>query len=274
MSPSTDSDAPRRDADPLFGVVSGAYLALLCVPPVVLVVSRLVTGSPAALYGTALVTFAAVTGAGWLGIARWDGLAVRLGRTAVRWLPAVVPVGYALGGFASLGQTGVVGVLAFFFGLVAMLFGFALGVMARTRYADAVTADATTDCEFTAGWPERARRRLLVVAGSLVTVTAVGFVAGLLTDRFWLQLASQVLFPVGLVLVTGSEERTYTVSEAGLEHRLPVARRLFPWSAFDGYTRTDDALVLHRSWRVDTRIALADLSDPDAVDAAFARYLG
>jgi len=99
------------------------------------------------------------------------------------------------------------------------------------------------------------------------------FVAGLLADVDWLRVAGQILFPAVIGTVSWSEERTYTVSTAGLEQRNPVARRLFRWDTFEGYTRTDDALVLHRPWRVDTRFALADLDDPDAVDAAIGQYL-
>ena len=111
-----------------------------------------------------------------------------------------------------------------------------------------------------------------LTGGSLV-VAAACVLAGVLTDRTALQLVGQLLFPMGIVLFTGTEPQRYAVTPLGLEHRLPVARRLVRWDAFDGYTRTDDALVLHRPWRIDTRLALSDLDDPDAVEAAVARQL-
>jgi hypothetical protein len=70
-----------------------------------------------------------------------------------------------------------------------------------------------------------------------------------------------------------SEPRPYVVTSVGLEQRLPVARQLFQWDDFEGYTRTDDALVLHRPWRLDLRLALDDLDDPDAVEDTLSRYL-
>lgn len=180
---------------------------------------------------------------------------------------------YAIGGFASLSATGAVGVLAFFGGLGAMVVGFVLGVMARTRHTDAVLDSVDVVCEFRAGWPAIARRRLGFVAAAVVAAAMVSFLVGVFSDRHLLQTAGQLLLPLGLVAYTSTEARDYTASPAGLEQRLPVARRLTPWDAFDGYSRTDDALVLHRPWRVDVRFALADLDDPDAVEAAVAEHL-
>lgn len=50
-------------------------------------------------------------------------------------------------------------------------------------------------------------------------------------------------------------------------------RRLYPWDAFTGYTRTDDAIVCHRPRRVDVQFALTDLDDADAVERALRQYL-
>ena len=88
-------------------------------------------------------------------------------------------------------------------------------------------------------------------------------------DALILLLLIVICFAVGHLVST----RIGGWAWSGLERRLPVARRLTPWAAFDGYSRTDDALVLHRPRRVDTRFALADLEDPDAVETALDRYL-
>jgi hypothetical protein len=273
MLPSTMKTAPERSGDPLFGVVSGLYLALLVVPLVVFAVGRVVTADAAGRYVTAVVTAAVVLGLGWLTTERIDGLAPGIGATRLRWALAAFPVGYALAGFASLEQTGSVGAVAFFFGIGAMAVGFVLGVMARTRHADAVLADVERECEFRAGWPEAARRRLMFAAGAATVVAVLCVGVGILTDRFWLQSVGQILFPVGVVSYTSAEPRTFTVSEAGLEQRLPVARRLVSWNVFEGYSRTEDAIVLHRRFRVDTRFALADIDDPETVETAIARHL-
>jgi len=225
------------------------------------------------LYGAAIVAFTAAIGVGWWSTDRRPGLASRIGATRARWLPATIPVAYALGGFAALSTTGVVGVLAFFLGLGATVVGFVLGVMARTRHTDALLEGVETERAFRAGWPAASRKRVALAAGVVTAVAGACFLVGLLRDLFVLQLAGQLLLPLGAVTYGSTEDRDYTVSAAGLEQRLPVARRVTLWGDFDGYTRTDDALVLHRPWRVDTRFALADLEDPDAVEAAIARYL-
>jgi hypothetical protein len=273
MSHSTTKTAPERSGDPLFGVVVGLYLALLIVPPVVFVVGRFVSADPAGRYVTAVVTAAVVLGLGWLVTEHADGLAPRVGATRLRWALAAVPVGYAAAGFASLGRTGAIGVVAFFFGLGALTVGFVLGVMARTRHADATLDGIDVEREFRAGWPSDARRRLGIVAGAVTVAAGCCFVVGVFTDWFPLQAVGQILVPVGIVSYSSTEPRTFTASAVGLEQRLPVARRLVPWDAFEGYTRTDDALVLHRQWGVDTRLAVSDLDDLDAVERAIARYL-
>jgi len=273
MLPSTLKTEPERSGDPLWGLVVGLYVALLVAPLTVFTVDRLVTDDAAALYGTVVVTLAVVVGLAWLATARFDGIATRLGGARLRWTLGILPVGYALLGFASLGRTGISGVLAFFFGAGAMAAGLVLGVMARTRHTDAVLDGVDIDSEFRAGWPSAAKRRLGAVAAAATALAFVCFLAGVFTDWLLLQFAGQLLVPVGLVSYNSAEPRTLTVSAAGLEQRLPVARRLVSWDAFESHTRTDDALVLHRRWRVDTRLALADLDDPDAVEAAISRHL-
>lgn len=263
----------ERTGDPLFGVVVGLYLALLVTPPVVFAVDSLVRPGAAGAYVTAITTAGAVLAVSWLATARLDGLAPRLGATPARWLPGLFPVGYALVGFASLGVAGSIGAVAFFFGLGAMAVGFVLGVMARTRHADAARDGVGIDCEFRAGRPRADRRRIGLVAGVVTVAAGACFAVGLLTDRFLLQSVGQIFIPVGIVWYTSTEPRTYTVSDAGLEQRLPVARRLLSWEQFTGYSRTDDALVLHRSWLPDLRLALADFDDSDAVVDAITGHL-
>jgi hypothetical protein len=273
MVPSTPLPATDRSDDPLVGLVTGLYAALLAVPPAVLAVERLLTGDAGVLYGTVLVTLTVVTGVGWWATGRWGGRIVGIGGSRRRWLPAVFGGVVAAGWFAGLRLTGVVGAIGFFFGLFAMGVGFALAVMLRTRHTDAVVGTTEIEREFSAGWPHHAQRRARRISLAAAAVTGVAFLTGLLADVEWLRLTGQVLFPAVIATVSWGDERTYTVSAAGLEQRNPVARQLFRWDDFDGYTRTDDALVLHRRWRVDTRFALADLDDPDAVEGAIETHL-
>ncbi|MBX0294848.1 hypothetical protein [Haloarcula nitratireducens] len=273
MLPSTIETAPKRSGDPLFGVLTGVYLALLATPLVAFAAVRAGMSGSGVLYGVVLVTLTVVTGLGWLATSRAAGVDTRLGGSRLRWLPGIAPAALVLLGFASLAATGVVGFLGFFFGMFATIVGFVLGVMARTRHTLALTEGVDPDCEFTAGWPERARRRVHLVAGLVVAATFLGFVFGSLTERWLLQITSQMALSVGIVLGTWGQERTYVASEVGVEQRMPVARRLFPWADFTGYTRTDDAIVLHRPRGIDFRFALADLDDPDAVERALGTHL-
>ncbi|WP_276272619.1 hypothetical protein [Haloarcula litorea] len=272
VKPATAADG-RWDADPLLGLVAGCYVAAAVAPPVVFAGDAGLSLAAGGLYGLLLGTVLAVTAVVWVAVARARSLVVRLGRSRARWLLAVAPVGYALGGFALLGQTGIAGVLAFFAGLGAALLGIALAAMAHTRYVAATVDEASVEWDGRTGWPERARRRWRRGAWVVIGVTAVGFAVGVLTDRWWLRVAAQALFAGGVGFAQTGQERRYVCTEAGVEQRLPVARRLFGWATFDGYTRTDEAFVLHRPWRTDLRFAVADIDDPEVLADVLRRHL-
>ena len=274
MSPSTTTESPERPGDPLFGLVAGLYLALLSTAPVLFAVGRLGVDSAAALYGTVLGTVVVATAAGWQVVTSRPWLAIRLGATPARWCLAVLGLGYAIGGFLALGVAGTVAVVAMFFGLGAMAVGGIIGVMARTRHAADVLDGAERYCEFRAGWPGSARKRLGLVTIPLLVVGAVGFASIYLGPDSWLWTGAQLLLPVGVSVFVQSEPHDYVLSEAGVERGNEIARRAFRWEAFSGYTRTDDALVLHRPRRLDFRLALDDLDDPGAVEDAIAAHLG
>jgi hypothetical protein len=273
MLPSTLKTEPERSGDPLFGLLVGCYLALLATAPVVYAAVELGVRDGGALYGTVLVTLTVVAGSGWWAAGRLDGLAARLGATRFRWALGLLGVVYAFAGLYSLEVTGVAGVLGMFFGMGAMSVGGALGVMARTRYTDTVLADSERSCEFRAGWPAAARRRLLLLAIPFWLAGAVGFVSVYVVPDSWPLTFVQLLFPVGIAVFVQSEPREYAITAEGIEQRLPVARRLLPWTRYTGYSRTEDALVVHRPRWFDGRFALADLEDPDAVEAALASHL-
>ncbi|MFU1780597.1 hypothetical protein ACM16X_04370 [Haloarcula japonica] len=273
MPPSTVETTAEPSGDPLFALVIGLYVALLAIAPTVFAVARLVSGDAAVLYGTVIAMVAVATGVGWWTTERFGSLPRRLGATRTRWVPGLVSLGYAFTGLLSLDWAGVVGVLAMFSGMGAMALGSVLGVMARTRYTDTHLADSERHCVFTAGWPEAARNRLLALVLPLWAVGVAGFASVYVTPEFWPLTFVQILFPVGIGIFMQTQPREYAVTAEGLEQRLPVARRLLPWERYTGYTRTTDALVVHRSWWFDDRFALDDLDDTDVVAAALARYL-
>jgi len=273
MPPSTVETAAEPSGDPLFALVVGLYVALLAIAPTVFGVARLVSGDAAVLYGTVITTATVGTGLGWWATERFGSLSHRLGATPARWVPGLLGLGYAFAGLLSLDRVGVVGVLAMFSGIGAMALGSALGVMARTRYTDALLADSERHCVFTAGWPKAARNRLLALVVPLWAVGVAGVASVYVAPELWPLTVAQILIPVGIAIFMQSEPREYAVTAEGLEQRLPVARRLLPWTQYTGYTRTADALVVHQSWWFDSRFALEDLDDPDSVAAALARYL-
>lgn len=121
--------------------------------------------------------------------------------------------------------------------------------MAHTRLANATVDDADIAMEWRAGWPRRARLTLMVG-----TLAVVGLLAGLAVWYIGGRAVSAVL-PAGIVPVTMLNslvsKRTYRATSAGIEQRREgrwfVSRRLIPWSRFDGFSVTDDAIVLHRA---------------------------
>jgi len=269
MTPSST----ERTGDPLFALLVGLYIALLAIAPAVFATARFVSADPGVLYATGIATVTFLTGVGWWVVERFWSRPARLGATRTRWLVGLGGLCYAFAGLFSLGWAGVFGVLAMFSGIGAAALGGVVGVMARTRYTDAVLADSERDCEFTAGWPDTQRNRLLAVVLPLWAIAVAGFASVYVAPELWPLTFAQVLFPVGIAIFMQSEPREYAVTAAGLEQRLPVARRLLSWERYTGYTRTEDALVVHRSVWLDGRFALADLDDPDAVETALARHL-
>ncbi|SFR93632.1 PH domain-containing protein [Halomicrobium zhouii] len=264
---------PVRRSDPVFGIAAGLYLALLLSPAVLLAVS--VTGwtEPGVLYGTFLVTGVGALALAGLVFSRHPGLVPRLGSSPLAWLPAVMGVVVAAGALATFEYAGGLSVLGAFFGLFAALVGTLLGALARSRYANAVLEDAAEQLAFEAGWPQGPRNRVYAVAGVVAGLSAIGWLAGVVAGFDWLVTLCQMGFSLGLVTSVVGRSRTYRVTSAGLAVDEPLRTRLLPWSAFEGWDRTDDAIEVRRPWRVDVRLATDDLADPDAVADALARHL-
>lgn len=165
--------------------------------------------------------------------------------------------------------------------MVGMLFTGFLGlgpvVMAHNRYTRVALADATTFADFEARRSGRDRRLFTVGGGTLLAVAAASLVADLafgVGEPFrWLATG---LPGFGAVLVaTASQTRTVEVTDAGLVVRRPVHADVHPWSAFDGYAVSADALVVSRrsSWRPDVRCDPEDVEDVAAAVEALGRFL-
>lgn len=117
------------------------------------------------------------------------------------------------------------------------------------------------ELEWTAGWPRM--RSFSVRIGALASVLAVAVATWIWHEE---QVTSVVLL-VGLPLVAALAyldlDRMYRVTQNGLtfRRRLPGSPvRRVPWEAFDGFSVTDDAVVLHRPFpHPDVRCARSDV---------------
>ncbi|RLM39188.1 hypothetical protein [Haloarcula sp. Atlit-120R] len=273
MRPVVRTDGAGAASDPLFSGASGAYLGLLLAPPIVPGLKWVGVTEAWALYAALVGTVTAVTTViGWLLSSR-PAVAVTVGATRARWLPAAIAAVYAAVGFASLEMSGVSGVLAFFFGLLAVLLGVAVAVMSQTRYTAAVTAGAEELTRWRASWPESAQRRRLHVGGAIASVATIGFAVGAVFDIALLQYISQVLFPSGFVLLSTGGTRTVVATERGLEVRLPIARRFYAWEELESYELDAESLVITRRWGTALRFATADIDDVSLAEWTLAERL-
>jgi hypothetical protein len=270
-------DTPTQP-DSFFRFVAGLYAALVCAPLAVAVLAGRGVSDDATLYVALLTTLAVVTAFGSVCTRRLAGLPERVGRSSWRWLLAVLPAATMLTVLVAASAVGQAvpwtALLAFVFAGLAGVVGAGLGVMAGNRYVAALVDDRTPAATWRAGWPERARRRLTWVAMSLVGLSVAGWTSGLLLPvPEFVPNVSQILFALPVVLLGFASEKDYEAYDEGLVVDLPVARRLVPWSAFDDCERTADAIVLRRvsPWRVDVRFALADLDDPEVLEAVLCR---
>ena len=169
----------------------------------------------------------------------------------------------------------LIGFVGFVAGIAATLLGEYLVLRARTQLANATVDDTDVAVEWTAGWPRRAR--LWFMIGTLVVI---GLLAGVAFWRLGWRGVTTVL-PFGPVLVIALRsvvsERTHRATSVGLERRRDGRwlgpRRLIPWSRVDGFSVTDDAIILHRALpRVDIRCQ-RNLIDDEAVVAALNTHL-
>jgi len=266
--------------DTFFGLVAGLYVAILVSPALLVPVALWVSGDPAVLYVGLLTAVTGVTAVVSWGVIRWRGLPERLGTTRLTWLLPVLGVVATAGYFAvgvtvdAPGTSGV-GIAGFFTGMFAMLLGIAILAMARSRYTAAVVDENAVEIEWTAGWPDRQRTWVVGVAAAAMIAAVLVFVLRLLgliaVDVDLLPIVSGIAAGV----VSLGTERTYRVTPAGLERRLPALRQFYPWDAFAGYSVTAGMIVVHwqSRWRIDVRCARTDLTDEDAVIGILDRYL-
>lgn len=266
-------------ADHFFGFLVGLYAAALAAPVTTVGVALAVTADAAALFGTFLCVGVAVV-AGIAVVARRESVAVRLGATRWSWLAlaggavhvAVLPA--ASGGPASDAVVGV----SMLGALATVVVGFGLVCAAHNRHAKAVVAASTRCVEFSARGPERDRRFTNWAVGALMLGGMVGFAASAAFGLEPVRWLFHVFIALGAGLMGASVERTFVVTDAGLRVGTPVHKRIRPWSAFEGYSLTDDALVVHRAgwsaWGLrDVRRDSDEIENVEAVAATLDEFL-
>lgn len=277
------TDSVRADGtDGFFGFVVGLYAAAVVAPAVTVVVAASTTTAPGALFAALLGTAAVVAGiAGWFG--RRRSVAVRLGATRWVWAAMGIPLAYFGVLFAADPTRGAVlpepvAWVALIGALAGLFTGLGLVTAAHNRHAKAVLADAPPEVEFAARAPERDRTLAKRAAGGLVAVGALGSAAEVLLAFDWFEWLTGMFVGLAASLAGMTNRRETRVSAAGLVAGTPTHERLLPWSAFESYDVTDDAIVVRRAgwsaWGLrDVRRDPADVDDPEAVADALGEFL-
>lgn len=276
--PNAEDRPTRPSPDGVYAFVAGLYLAALLTPAAMFVITQFVSGA-AGLYLGFLGAFAVITGVAGLLVSRMRGLAIRLGRRGATRLLAAVPLLWFVGVFGvaaidlpvSNGALLVAGICA----LVGMFVGLVVTTMSRNRYAAACLTGADRIAEWEARWPRRWRRGAIAVMVVSAVLGGIGFLG-----RFVAVLEpAGILFPlfyVWPVLVGAVNPRIFVVTEAGLLMERPLVKRLRPWATIEGYSLTDDALVVRQQgwWRPALRSDREDVEDLDGVVDALEETLG
>ena len=287
------SDNPLQTPEQLdgrFGLVAGLYVAALLSPALLLIVIPwlglaswpVALGSLGAVGAVLTITVAWTVSRQSEFVAWFDSAWIAFLVPAVGILPMsfylfhfFLFVAFAVTDLQADTTANLVGFVGFFLGIVATLLGEYLVLRARTQLANATVDDTDVVVEWTAGWPRRAR--LWFMGG---TLAVIGLLAGLAFWRLeWRAVTTVLPFGTVLMIVLSSmvSERTYRATSVGLEQRREgrwfVSRRLIPWSRFDDFSVTDDAIVLHRALpHIDVRCRRY-LIDDEAVVAALKDHL-
>lgn len=275
-------DAPSADdTDGFFGFVAGLYAAALAAPALAIGVAFRVSADPGVLFFVLVGTVVVVTaGVGW--VARRESLAVRLGASRWVWAAMALPFGYFGVLVAAAGGHGdppsAVGGLAIAGALAGFVVGVGLVAAAHNRHARAALADAEESVDFRAAAPGRDRRIATRAVVVLFAAGVVGFAGSILLDFEPLRWLFQLAVPTGAALYGRTSERRVTISDAGLVVGTPAYRRFRPWSAYESYAVSDEAVVVRRAgwspWGLrDLRRDPADVDDPAAVASALDRFL-
>ena len=225
---------------------------------------------PSLLVGASLL--AVLAGGLGFALARSETAAVRLGSTKRRYL--LLGVGIPLFVVAFVGwRQGRTPVVAWggLSGGGALLGGWVLAAMARTRYVRVACGLTEPAASWEAALPVRAKRRRYGLGIDVLLLGVAGLIVGYVLE---------VSIPVGVAggaggAIIGTAHHTMTLHahEVGVEVERPLNRGLRCWDALDSYELTDDELRLRWTWRPNIRCARGEIADIDAVTDALDHHL-
>lgn len=274
--PTDMSRALHERLDP-FGLAVGGWVAATSVPAAAFLAHRQFG------WGVEALALFVLVGGPVVAVAVWplvpSDLAVRLASRRRHSLAFASPFAFLVLPVAAvvlgLDPSAVAVALSLVAGLGGLFAGLAVWAGANTRYAKAMTDEATVLATWSAR-PDMARRTQLRWLTAALAVVGVGIAAAaLVVDPSLLALLGGVVGGAIPLHQVRERPREFTATAAGLavHTRGTVVIRFEPWSRFRGFSRTADSLVLHRRWWPSVRCAVADLDDPDEVTYALDRHL-
>jgi hypothetical protein len=189
---------------------------------------------------------------------------------------AVLALGFGLvaGGTPTVEGGGFVALLLV---TVAAVAGFAVYVIAESRLGRRVRRQEPALVEWRASPDERYRRRVrIIVVGSGIALVIGGVILAFVS-----RLSAQFLPTFGTAIaiqgVFVGRSREFSASESGVVVGKAggIGSVFVPWGRFEGWERTDDALVLRRRLPFSSfRCALADLDDPEEIERILRQTVG
>lgn len=184
-------------------------------------------------------------------------------------IPFVPFVGiFAASGFG-IAPPGIAVVLAMVTMIGGIVTSLPLVAMSRNRYTTAALANTTEITKWEARWPQRWRWGSVGVMSIGIIGGAAGIIAQVVFGVDWAgDLYLLMLLWTPLAGAAGS--RTFRITTDGLVVERPLQHRFRPWTAFEKYSITDEALVIHPTawWSPKLRCDRNDIEDVAATIAA------
>lgn len=260
-----------------FGLAVGAWVAALVIPAVGVGASRLLDPDVGSL--ALLVLLGGPTVAVVVSVAVPTSLAVRLADSRLHHALPVLPLAAllplvrgAIHGSPVERPVLALSLLALAGGTLA---GLGAWAAAENRYASVMTTGASELARWSARPDPDRRRHLRWLSAGLLVLGAAVVLASHLVHPSLLPLLGGIVGAVISIHRHRGRPREFVATDRGLTVHTSgtVVTRFVPWNRFADYTRTADALVLHRRGWPSIRCDVADLADPDAVRYAVERAI-